>query len=98
MGRRELPPASTLSRTPALGACAAGRQPHGKAGIGGNEHFHQLAPLGLELPQLPVHDLQPRQGQEVNADFERQAGLVQLPPDVAVERADSLKLTSGAAS
>ena len=98
MGRRELPPASTLSRTPALGACAAGRQPHGKAGIGGKEHFHQLAPLVFELPQLLVDCLQQRQGQEVNADFERQAGLVQLPPDVAVERADSLKLTSGAAS
>src|SRR5438309_9964170 len=63
-----------------------------EARVSGKEHFHQLAPLVLELPQLLVYRLQQRQGQEVNADFERQTRLVQVAPDVAVKHADGLKL------
>jgi hypothetical protein len=63
-----------------------------EARIGAEKRLHQLTSFILELAQPFVHRLHQAQGQEVNADLEGQAHVVQEMTDVAIEGADGLQL------
>jgi len=63
-----------------------------QARVGSEEHFHQHPALLLELAESFIHRLQQPQREEMNAHFERQAGIVKKAANIAIECADGLKL------